>query len=162
MLNSAIDELASTFRALLPWGEVAVEHLPRCTTIALPPAAGADYRFLVELFNQGGAILVAQPLSWALPAYFEFMDWDPAVFPSLQAADVLTPVKQLVSHPTRVFSQRGWLRWRFTCEVFEGGAWSRIGAIITSSRGPAEAGQKKARVLTLSSPPLIAASLDAT
>jgi len=162
MLSSATNQLVASLQALLPGSSIAAEQGDDRVTIVLPAAVGADYHFMVEEFAGDAAAIGARPLGEAGRPVLWWMEWDPQAAATLTVEDVLPHIRRLANNPTRVVQRRRLLGASFTCEVFEGGAWSRFGEEVNLLGSKNAVAQSDAKVVTFSSPPLVGLASDAT
>ena len=151
-----ITQLRAELASLLPGTDLVVDAIGDRTKVVFPAAAGADYRFAVEVFSNGQAAIVALPLSEPEAERFWFMEWEPSVSASLEVTDVLPYVRRLVLNPTRILQTRGRLGLNFKCEALEGGRWTQIGETITLLGASTGIRDDAGKVVTFSSPPLVA------
>ena len=124
MTDSLLEAIAEDLRAYPHLSSIVVTETPWGAAIRLPPADGADYRFVfsrehtgdhhirVELLN--GAAGPADSDLWRLYQTFELEEFDQS--PAQLAAAFRSDVEELVHARTRIRQQRGWLVWRLYLE----------------------------------------------
>jgi hypothetical protein len=124
MTDSLLESIAAELRAYTQTSSIVVMETPWGAAIRLPPADGADYRFVFSRERTGehcisvelvdGAAGPVDSHLWYLHQPFDLQEFGECA--AQLAAAFRSAVQELVHVRTRIRQERGWLVWKVYLE----------------------------------------------
>jgi len=132
-MHETADQALALLRSLDPDLDVRLDDQESFCAIHLPPAPRAEYRFTLYIHEDGEPQVGAVLVDGDSEAYFWYWPFEEPDFTSAaqRQSEFLSAVHQLLTSRSRIRQKRGWLNTHFRCEVEVGGAWSRVGPLMS-------------------------------
>ena len=156
-MHDTTQQAIALLRSLDARLDLRLDHQEEFSCIHLPPAAGADYRFVLYIHADGEPQIAAVVADGDPDSYFWSWPFEEPEFATHaeRERDFLSAVRRLVTGRSRIRQKRGWLFTHFRCELEANGTWSRVGPSQAGLRSSFKPPPTSTKVAFYESAPLI-------
>lgn len=136
-LSSLIDLIRDFVGVRLPGHEIRILRQDDHEKLMLPVPPAARIQYGVGSYSKGQAAIIAEVPGQSADAFF----WHLPVEDFSSADDqgmadtLIGELDKLIHCPSRVRQKRGWILWRFICEVKGKTRWHPLGGTVTCFQG---------------------------